>query len=384
MPDTEAKYTFITAVLKHQSYSQLGKRERGVVKRFLAKVTATSRAQLTRLITQWMNRRMIERRPAHRPNFAQRYQKSDIVLLAATDAAHEDLSGPALRRILQREHTVFGNLKYERLSQISVSHLYNLRNSDVYRSQRVRVQHTQSRQIPMGERRKPEAKGKPGYLRVDTVHQGNQDGQAGVYHINAVDTVTQWQAMGCVETICERDMIPVLEALLHQFAFRILGFHSDNGAEFINHNVAQMLEKLLVEFTKSRAYRTTDNALVEGKNGAVVRKHMGYGFIAAGHAGQLQRFYTAHLNPYLNLHRPCGYAVLRKAARGRVKRLYRADDYRTPFEKLSSLPQWQQHLKPGLPETLLRQQASRHSDTEAARLMQKAKLDLLKRVRSLS
>ena len=96
LPDTEAKYTFITAVLKHQSYSKLGKRERGVVKRFLAKVTATSRAQLTRLITQWMNRRMIERRPAHRPNFAQRYQKSDIVLLAATDAAHEDLSGPAL------------------------------------------------------------------------------------------------------------------------------------------------------------------------------------------------------------------------------------------------------------------------------------------------
>jgi transposase InsO family protein len=384
MPDTEAKYAFITAVLKHQSYSKLGKRERGVVKRFLAKVTATSRAQLTRLITQWMNRRMIERRPAHRPNFAQRYQKSDIVLLAATDAAHEDLSGPALRHILQREHTVFGNLKYERLSQISVSHLYNLRGSDVYRSQRVRVQHTQSRQIPIGERRKPEAKGKPGYLRVDTVHQGNQDGQAGVYHINAVDTVTQWQAIGCVETICERDRLPVLEALLHQFPFRILGFHSDNGAEFINHNVAQMLEKLLVEFTKSRAYRTTDNALVEGKNGAVVRKHIGYGFMASGHAGQRQRFYTAHWNPYLNFHRPCGYAVLHKAARGRVKRIYRADDYRTPFEKLSSLPQWQQHLKPGLTETLLRQQASRHSDTEAARLMQKAKLDLLKRVRSLS
>jgi transposase InsO family protein len=379
--DEETSYGFIAAVLKQQSYSKLGKRERGIVRRFVAKVTAISRAQMTRLIAQWVDRRKIERKPARKPSFARRYRNEDIRLLAATDAAHEDLSGPALRRILHREHNVFDRQEYERLSQISVSHIYNLRQSAVYRSQRVRVQHTQSRQIPIGERRKPDPKGKPGYLRVDTVHQGNHDGKAGVYHINAVDTVTQWQAIGCVETISEQHMIPVLEALLHQFPFRILGFHCDNGAEFINHNVAGMLEKLLVEFTKSRAYRTTDNALVEGKNGSVIRKGMGYGFIASGHAEQLQRFYTAHFNPYLNFHRPCGYAVLHKGARGRVKRTYPADDYRTPFEKLSSLPRWQQYLKADLPESLLRQQACRHSDTEAARLMQKAKLDLLKRVR---
>ena len=77
--------------------------------------------------------------------------------------------------------------------------------------------------------------------------------------------------------------------------------------------------KLLVEFTKSRAYRTTDNALVEGKNGAVVRKHIGYGFIGSDHAAAIQRFYTAHFNPYLNFHRPCGYAVLKQGARGRTR-----------------------------------------------------------------
>ncbi len=90
-------------------------------------------------------------------------------------------------------------------------------------------------------------------------------------------------------------MIPVLEVILHQFPFRILGFHCDNGSEFINQNVAGMLEKLLIEFTESRAHRTTDNALVEGKNGATVRKHIGYGFIASDHAGAIQRFYTAQL-----------------------------------------------------------------------------------------
>ncbi len=95
-----------------------------------------------------------------------------------------------------------------------------------------------------------------------------------------------------------------------------------------------------------------------------------------------QRFYAAHFNPYLNFHRPCGYAVLKQGTRGRrTRRVYPADDYPTPFEKFASLPRWQQYLKPGLTPTLLRQQASRHSDTEAALLMPKAKLDLLKRVR---
>lgn len=344
-------------------------------------MTATSRAQLTRLIGQWMEDRQIVRRTAVRPQFAVRYTREDIVLLAATDAAHEDLSGPALRHILRREFEVFGKQEYKRLAEISVSHLYNLRHSAVYRNQRRPIQHTQSRQISIGERRKPDPKGKPGFLRVDTVHQGKKDGKEGVYYINSVDTVTQWQNIGCVETISENHMIPVLEAILHQFPFRIIGFHCDNGSEFLNHRVAAMLNKLLIEFTKSRAYRTTDNALVEGKNGAVIRKHIGYGYIASEHAGPLQSFFTAQFNPYLNFHRPCGFAVLVEGTRGRVKRRYPADGYRTPFEKLCSLKKWQRYLKPGTSEALLRAQSMKQSDTEAAQQMQKAKLGILQRVR---
>ena len=377
----EARYSFITAVLKAQCYRKLGKKERGVVRQFLGKVTAASRAQVTRLIGRWMQERKIVRQPVQRPSFTVRYQREDVVLLAATDAAHADLSGPALRHILYREFTVFGKPEYERLASISVSHLYNLRHSQTYQEQRVRVRHTQSRQVAIGERRKPDPRGQPGYLRVDTVHQGQKDGKPGVYHINAVDTVTQWQNVGCAETISERHLVPVLEAMLHQFPFHILGFHCDNGSEFLNQKVAKMLGKLLVEFTKSRAYRTTDNALVEGKNGAVIRKHVGYGFIGGEHAEALQRFYTAHFNPYLNFHRPCGFAVLEAGPRGRIRRRYPADGYRTPFEKLTSLNKWEQYLKPGMSAIRLNQQAARHSDTEAAQQMQKAKLELLKRVR---
>lgn len=164
----ESKDAFIAAVLKAQCYRKLGKKERGVVRQFLRKVTAASRAQITRLIGRWMQNRKIVRQPVQRPSFTVRYQREDVVLWAATDAAHEDLAGPALRRILYREFTVFGKPEYARLAGISVSHLYNLRHSQTYENQRVRVQHTQSRQVAIGERRKPDPLGQPGYLRVDT------------------------------------------------------------------------------------------------------------------------------------------------------------------------------------------------------------------------
>ena len=380
--DPGSVYKLIERVLKAQQYRRLSKGQRGIVKRFLAKITALSRAQLTRLIQRWMETRRIERKPARRPSFHRRYTNADIASLAEVDAVHEDLSGPAVRHLCHRAWVVFGNEKFQRLAGISASHVYNLRRSAAYRKIRVRVAHTKGSKVSIGERRRPDPKGQPGYLRLDTVHQGQHDGLAGVYHLNAVDTVTQWQVVGCTETISEHHLIPVLEAMLHQFPFRILGFHCDNGSEFLNYRVVELLNKLLVEeFTKSRAYRSTDNALVEGKNGAVVRKQIGYGPIGAEHAEALQKFYAAHFNPYLNFHRPCGYATVATNPRGKRKRTYRHKDYRTPYEKLTSLESWTGYLKEGITVGLLKRQAETLSDTEAARRMQQAKLTLLARCR---
>lgn len=376
-------YRLLVRVLKNQRYADLGREDRGVVRRFLVRVSGRSRAQITRLIGQWMETRAIEVKPPVRRRFPTKYTEEDARLLARMDEAHEELSGPASRRILQREYELFARPEYERLAQISVSHLYNLRRSKAYRKVRVRMEHTRASQVNIGERRKPQPLGRPGFLRVDTVHQGHRDGHPGIYHINAVDTVTQWQVVGCVETISERHLLPVLEAMLHQVPFVILGFHCDNGSEFINHRVARMLERLRAEFTKSRAYRTTDNALVEGKNGAVIRKHIGYGAIAAEHAETFQKFYTAHFNPYLNFHRPCGFATVQTGKRGRRRRIYRADDYRTPFEKLMSLPKWQSFLKPGVDAAQLIGLSQQLSDIEAGRQMRKAKIALLTRCRGL-
>ena len=382
--DRKEIYGLVEVSLQARQYQQLSKKDKGVVRRYLAKVSGRSMAQITRLISRYRQRGTVQpAAPSRRHRFARRYTAEDIALLAAADAAHEGLSGPALRRILEREYTVYGHHEYQRLASISASHIYNLRRTAAYRRHHLHHGKTRPRAVAIGERRRPDPRGQPGYLRVDTVHQGDTDTRKGLYHINAVDAVTQWQVVGCCETISEAHLIPVVEAILHQFPFRIRGFHSDNGSEFLNRRVAKLLNKLLVgEFTKSRAYRTTDNALVEGKNGAVVRKHIGHEPIAAEHAAEFQRFYTACFNPYLNYHRPCGFATLELLDNGKRRRRYRLQDYRTPYEKLLSLDDWEQHLKPGISAALLEQQALRMSDTACARTMQQAKRKLLAQCRS--
>ena len=271
---------------------------------------------------------------------------------------------------------------YARLAHISVAHLYNLRHSARYGNQAAVYEPTRPTPITIGERRKPDPQGRPGFLRVDTVHQGDWDGAKGVYHINAVDTVTQWQVVGCASKISESYLLPVLEAMLEQFPFVVLGFHADNGSEFINHTVAKLLDKLRAEFTKSRPNRSQDNALVEGKNGSVIRKLIGYGHIPTEHAEALQKFYAQFLNPYLNFHRPCGFATVTEDPRGKRRRRYPVEGYQTPYERLKSLPEATQYLRPGLSWARLDPIADERSDTEWARRMQAAKARLLRQCKS--
>ena len=377
-------YAWIQSTLVSQEFTQQNKRQRGAIRAFVEKMTGLSSAQVTRLVRMFKETGRVEVRAYRRPAFPRKYSEQDIALLAEVDRAHEGLSGPATRHILEREHVQFGKREYARLAKISVGHLYNLRSSAGYRRRIAQYEPTKPTAVSIGERRRPDPQGRPGYLRVDTVHQGDWEGAKGVYHINAVDTVTQWQVIGCCSQISEAYLQPVLEAMLHQFPFQILGFHSDNGSEFINHKVAGMLNKLQIEFTKSRANRSQDNALVEGKNGAVIRKLIGYGHIASEHAGELQKFYMAVLNPYLNFHRPCGFATVSLDGRGKRRRKYRLGDYATPYEKLKSLPEAEQHLKENMNFGQLDRRAASMSDTECAKKMSAAKAALQRKVKTES
>jgi hypothetical protein len=298
-----------------------------------------------------------------------------VELLAYVDKSHGNLSGPATKRILEREHREYGQAVYARVAGISVAQIYRFRSSEFYRKRNTSYQPTRPTLIPIGERRKPRPQGRPGFLRIDTVHQGDRDGVKGLYHINAVDEVTQWEIVAATPQISEYWLIPLLEQLLEQFPFMILGFHSDNGSEFINYVVKKLLEKLLIEQTKSRACRSGDNGLVESKNGAIIRKHMGFAHIGAQHAGTVDRFHREHLNPYVNFHRPCAIPEIVEQANGKRRRVYR--DWATPFEIFSRTPQCESYLRPGVSMAELQRFASAQADTEAAIEMQRAKRQML-------
>jgi transposase len=372
--DRRELYEGVNQTLRHQDYGRLKREGKGLVRRYLAKMTGLSRAQVTRLIGCYQQGGEVKPRPYQRHRFPNRYTRADIERLATVDEAHETLSGPATQKILQRELHEFHDARYERLARLSAAQLYRLRKSGTYRHRRVAYQATRPTQVAIGERRKPDPQGRPGYLRVDTVHQGDLDGDKGVYHINAVDEVRQWQVVGATAQISETWLMPVLEAMLTQFPFRIRGFHSDNGSEFINHTVARLLNKLLIEQTKSRPRHSNHNGLAESKNGWVIRKHIGYGHIASRHAEAFDQFYREHFNPYLNFHRPCGVPETTVTAKGKQKRVYRW--YATPFEILRQLPGLAGFLRSELTVDQLAKTARTNSDTQAAVDMQEAKRKL--------
>lgn len=381
VPSRDEAYQWIEQSLRQLGYKRLGKVDKGLVRNYLIKVSGLSRAQITRLITQFRETGRIRDhrgRPANA--FTRHYQPADVALLAEVDALHGTLSGPATRKLCERAYHLFGDNRFERLAHISNGHLYNLRHSGDYQRRRRHVDKTRPSPVRIGERRKPFPEGRPGFLRVDSVHQGDLDGIKGLYHVNAVDEVTQIQLIVCVQKISERYMLPALEQLLDAFPFVILGFHADNGSEYINHRVARLLEKLRIEFTKSRARQTNDNALVESKNGSTVRKYLGYEHIPGRYAQQVNEFTVKVLSPYLNFHRPCFFPEEVVDDRGRRKKRYPYANLMTPYEKLKSLPDAEQHLKPGITLEQLDDTAMQYSDNEAAQRLNKARDRLFREI----
>ena len=378
--DKDACYRWIQRELVKFRYRRLSRQGKGVVMRYLMKISGYSRSQLTRLIAQYRKTGRLKRRQRTVSGFKSKYTQHDIRLLAAMDERHDTPCGPAVKKLCERACEVYGETAYTALATISVSHLYNLRKSTTYTRQRRHFEKTQPRPSKIGERRKPQPNGHPGYIRIDTVHQGDLDKQKGVYHINAVDEVTQFEVVCSVEKISERYLIPVLEQLLGIFPFTILGFHSDNGSEYINKRVAELLEKLRIEFTKSRSRHSNDNALAESKNCALVRKLFGYGHIPQRWAPLINDFNQQYLNPYLNFHRPCFFPQTHTDDKGKQHKIYRYENMMTPYDKLKSLPRAKDYLKPGVNFEILDRLAHQISDNQAADQLQKARQKLFKTI----
>lgn len=364
-------YGWIEKTLVNWRYLELGKKDKGILKRYIAKMTSYSRAQITRLIARYRRDGHIRERQYKRHTFKRKYSPDDIRILAKTDEVHYFPNGAALKKILKRMITVYGEGKYENIANISVGHIYNLRRTTHYRRVTKRYTKTKPSVVNIGERRKPEPNGKPGYIRVDTMHQGDEREEKGVYHINTVDEVTQFEFVGAVERISEHYLTPLLMRLIQSYPFNVVEFHADNGSEYINKLVVKLLNKLLIKLTKSRPRHANDNALVETKNGWILRKWLGYGFIEQKYAAEINRFYFNCFNEYVNFHRPCAYAIERKDKKGKTKKIYFPQDYMTPYEKLKSILGSSKYLKEGVTFALLDKIALSKTDNQMAQIVQK-------------
>jgi len=380
--DDLERYAHISRVLQRFGYHQRNKRERGVLLRYLRHTSGYSRQQVTRLVAQWGKNRLapvplVKRYCAPAAPFARKYTPSDIELLVEMDKANEDVCGPAVVHLLQRAYKEYGDNRYERLAGLSVSHLYNLRKSAGYQALRVSFSKTRPVCNPIGVRKAPRPNGRAGWVRIDSVHQGDLDGIKGVYHITCVDCVSQWQVEACVQGISEAFLLPVLALILDQFPFEIVGFHSDNGSEYINKKVAGLLNKLNIEQTKSRSRHSNDNALAESKNASVVRKHMGYSHIPQKYAQPINAFFAQTFNSWLNWHRPCLFATEVVSDKGKIKKVYRHADVKTPLECLAQLSKKRLvTFKSGITLKALQAQARHRTDLQAAQEMQAAKAAL--------
>ncbi len=376
-------YLWMERTLEKFGCCQLSNEDKGIMKNYLIKVTGYSRAQITRFIAQYRETGRIKERIYKRNRFTKRYTIEDIRLLAETDELHNFPNGVALKKILMRMAEMYGDKQYENISSISMQHIYNMRKSVTYLRITKNYKKTKPVVVNYRERRRPEANGIPGYIRVDTVHQGDKDGQKGVYHINTVDEVTQFEFVGAVEQISERHLIPLLATLIESYPFRIVGFHADNGSEFINKRVVHLLNKLLITLTKSRPRHCNDNALVETKNGSVLRKWLGYQFIEQKHAGKINRFYFSCFNEYINYHRPCGFATKIQDSKGKVKKIYHQNDFQTPYEKLKSIPDGYRYLKTGITFATLDKIVYSKTDNEMATVVQKQRSRLFEQISPL-
>jgi len=145
----EEVYEWVNQMLRQVRYQDLKRSGRGLVRRYVSKMTGLSRAQSTRLLRMYVRGEEVKPKPYRRHRFRQRYQREDIELLAEVDEAHETLSGPATQKILQRAYYDFHELRYERLARLSVAQLYRLRQSRTYRQRRVAYQPTRPHRCPL-------------------------------------------------------------------------------------------------------------------------------------------------------------------------------------------------------------------------------------------
>ncbi len=367
----EKKYAFVDKILKRFCYSKLSKKDKKVVLWYIQKVTGYKKERVYQLVGKAekgsLKKALYQRIKPHKI-----YTSFDVKRLENTDELHLRLSEDATKEILRREYEVFGKKEFQTIARISHSHISNLRKSLTYKN--FWINHTKARQIPIGITKPPENFGRPGSIRIDSVSQKD------VYHINSIDEITQWEIVFCIPQLSESCMLPALQEIFDQYPFHLFNFHSDRGHETINYLVANMLQKLLIKQTKSRSYHSGDNALVETKNGSIIRKNMGWQHINQTMCDPINEYYKSYFNPYLNFHRPCAFPTIITDEKGKKKKAY--NQYQVPYERLKNIPNSKKYLKSGVTFEKLDRIAYEKSDNEFATILREEERKLFQQIRN--
>ena len=174
-------------------------------------------------------------------------------------------------------------------------------------------------------------------------------------------------------------MLPALREIFDQYPFHLFNFHSDRGRETINYLVSELLQRLLIKQTKNRSYHSGDNALIETKNGSVIRKNMGWEHINQDMCDEINRYYKDYFNPYLNFHRPSAFPTMVTDEKGKREKVYQL--YQTPYDHLKSLPDAKEHLRKGVTFDQLNALAYSSSDNEFATIMREEERKLFTKIR---
>lgn len=380
--DKKVRNKFIRTTTWNLKYRKLNKKNKGYVIEYISKICGISNIHSKRLIIRAIEGNL--KHPKSKKNhtsFKKKYTVTDIDLLAQFDDASNYPNGYALEASLKRMFYVFGDNRFIKLANISHGQIYNLRKTQQYKKYTLVYQHTKPAfNNEIGIREKPNPLG-PGCLRVDSVHGGELDEQKGVYYVNLVDELTQWEIVVCVQGISERYLGEVWMDILERFPFEIQQFHSDNGSEFINKVVSDMLNKLNIRQTKSRPRHSNDNGLVETKNGWIIRKHFGYAYVSAEKAPIINQYLQNHFNEYLNYHRTCAFPTRKILDNGKIEIKYKKEDYKTPYTRLQEVDSKGESLKAGITYKILDTISQRVSDFDCVVNLKKEYQNLMKKIR---
>jgi hypothetical protein len=190
----------------------------------------------------------------------------------------------------------------------------------------------------------------PGFCEVDMVaHGGTSVAGSFIQTLTMVDIATGWTE--CVPLV-RREGSLVVEAIKYlqgQFPWLLIGVDFDNDSAFMNDVVIPWCREQKLEVTRSRAYKKNDQAFVEQKNGAVVRRLMGYGRFDGVEAARVITRLYASARLYVNFFQPSFKLKEKRREGSKVIKRYHAPS--TPYERALAHP----HVTPAVKQQLCEQ-----------------------------